>query len=819
MKRRKSATQGPAVGSVEELTQPLEITREIKHAVFTEFNNNPSLTFNAKQIGKRCADAGLTVSRELCDLVLEQLCRELVIEPAEGRDKKGKFQLTRSKLRTAMGKVDMTASGMAYIVVDDAPEGEKDVIVEARHTKHAMHGDRVRITIIGRRRDGRIEGEVVEIVEKGKRTFVGRIEMGETGRYGFVVNDSRQMPLDIFVPFDNLNGAEQGQKVIVEVIEWPETSKNPVGKISAVLGNSGDNNTEMHAILAEYGLPYSFPEDLEQAAERIADDTADPKEVARRRDMRAVPTLTIDPADAKDFDDALSIQQLPNGNWEIGIHIADVTHYVRPGDKIDTEGYERATSVYLVDRTVPMLPEKLSNFLCSLRPNEDKLCFSVVVELTNDAEVVSEWFGRTVIHSDRRYAYEDAQQVIESLWSSQDPMRDQILTMNHLAKSLRAKRFAHGSIGFERDEAKFVLDEHGKPQSVYFKEMKESNQLIEEFMLLANRSVAKFIGKKREGHGDRTMVYRIHDTPNQEKFEKFKGFISRFGYQIRAEQGKAVAKQLTQILQEVKGKPEENLVSTLAIRSMAKATYSTQNIGHYGLAFDFYTHFTSPIRRYPDMMVHRLLQHYLDGGKSENRDLYEEMCNHCTAQEIKAAEAERASIKYKMVEFMEDKLGTEWDGVISGVTDWGIYVELEENKIEGMVALRDMSDDFYAFDGESYAVVGHRSGRRFTLGDVVRIRIKRADLGRKQLDFEMVGMVDFHSRQVTELPQDELGTARPMGESVRRRPSGGGGGGNRGGGNRGGGGGRGRGGNGGGGRPGGQRPSGGGGGGATRSKK
>ena len=768
--RRKDAAQGPAVGSIEELTQPLEITHEIKHAVFTVFNNNPSLTFNAKQISKRCSDAGLTVGRELCDLVLAELNRERVIEPAEEHEKKGKYQLTRTKMRTATGRVDMTASGMAYIVVDDAPEGAKDVIVEARHTKHAMHGDRVRITIVGRRRDGRTEGEVDEILEQGKRTFVGRIEIGETGRYAFVVIDSRQMPLDIFVPFDNLNGAENGQKVIVEVVDWPATSKNPVGKVLDVLGRSGDNNTEMHAILAEYGLPYSFPEELEQAADRIADDTADPREVARRRDMRGIRTFTIDPADAKDFDDALSIRKLDNGNWEVGIHIADVTHYVRPGDPIDTEGYDRATSVYLVDRTVPMLPEKLSNFLCSLRPNEDKLCFSVVVELTNDAELVGEWFGRTVIHSDRRFAYEDAQQIIEALWDGNDPMRDEVLTLNHLARILRKKRFAHGSIGFERDEAKFVLDEHGKPQSVYFKEMKESNQLIEEFMLLANRRVAEFVGKKREGHGHRTMVYRIHDTPNEEKFEKFKGFIARFGYHLKADHGKAVAKELTGILHQVKGKAEENLVSTLAIRSMAKATYSTQNIGHYGLAFDFYTHFTSPIRRYPDMMVHRLLQHYLDGGKSPNAEEYELHCQHCTAQEIKAAEAERASIKYKMVEFMEDKLGTEWDGVISGVTDWGIYVELEDNKIEGMVALRDMVDDFYAFDGETYSVIGHRSGRRFTLGDVVRIRIKRADLARKQLDFEMVGMVDFHTRNLTVLPVDEEG-GRPLGESVRRAPA------------------------------------------------
>lgn len=716
---------------------------ELKHQIISVYERTPQQTYNIKQVMMRVGVKGSDARKVVQDM-LNDLCKEGVIEKVD----RGEYQFTRAQMPKFVGRVDMTASGMAFIVVEGGAEsGEKDIVVEPQNLHHAMHDDIVEVAVIARRRDGRKEGEVLNIIKETKRVFVGRIEISEESNYAFVVIDSRRVPTDIFVPQRYFNGAVNGQKVLVEVFEWPSNAKNPTGKVLDVLGNVGDNNTEMHAILAEYDLPYSFPKELEEMADKIPVGITE-AEIAKRRDMRGITTFTIDPADAKDFDDALSVRRLDNGNWEVGVHIADVTHYVHVGDDIDKEAVDRATSVYLVDRTIPMLPEKLSNFLCSLRPNEEKLTFSAVFEISDDGEVKSEWFGRTIIYSDRRFSYEEAQAVIEG--RSED-MKEEILTLDRLAKILRADRFKKGSIGFERDEAKFVLDEHGKPLGVYFKEMKDSNQLIEEFMLLANKSVAHFIGANKR---KLTFVYRVHDVPKEEKFENFKGFIMRFGYHFKADKGKAVGKELTQLLQKVKGTAEENLISTLAIRSMAKATYTTHNIGHYGLAFDYYTHFTSPIRRYPDMIVHRLLQEYLNGGKSAKVDEVEALCEHSSAQEIKAAEAERASIKYKMVEFMEDKIGMEFEGVISGVTDWGIYVELDETKIEGMVSLRDMSDDYYSFDGESYAAVGHRTGRRFRLGDCVKIKIKRADLQRKQLDFEMMGTIDFATKVFSPIVTD-----------------------------------------------------------------
>ncbi len=731
--------------------------KEIKHDLFQIYERTPQQTYNIKQAMMRL-DAKGTEAKQIVQQLLDELCSDGLLEKVG----KGEYQLTRAQMPKIVGKVDMTSTGMAYIIVDNAEPGEKDIIVESRNLKQAMHGDRVEVAVISRRRDGRKEGEVIEIIEQAKRVFVGRIEMVQGRNFGFVVVDSKRVPTDVFVPERLMEGAQNGQKVMVEIFEWPKGAKNPTGKIVDVLGDVGDNNTEMHAILAEYELPYEFPQELEDLAAKIPTEIS-AAEVNKRRDMRGVTTFTIDPADAKDFDDALSIQTLENGNLEIGVHIADVTHYVTPGSDIDDEALSRATSVYLVDRTVPMLPESLSNFLCSLRPNEDKLCFSAVFEIKQDGELVNEWFGRTVIHSDRRFSYEEAQQVIEN---KEGDFVNEIITMDKIAKIMRAQRFKAGSIGFERAEAKFILDDNGKPTGVYFKEMKDSNQLIEEYMLMANQRVAKFLGGPS---GKRTSVYRIHDQPNEEKFAKFKGFISRFGLYFKHDKGKALAKELTGILQGVKGTAQENIVSTLAIRSMAKATYTTQNIGHYGLAFDHYTHFTSPIRRYPDMMVHRLLQHYLDGGKSLPTDVLEEQCEHSAAQEIKASSAERDSIKYKMVEFMEDKVGDEFEGVISGVTDWGIYVELVETKIEGMVSLRDIEDDYYSFDDETYSAVGHRTGRRFTLGDKVMISIKKADLQRKQLDFKMEGTVDFETGELTRIESD---FSKTKNIDLPRRPTG-----------------------------------------------
>lgn len=645
----------------------------------------------------------------------------------------GKFKL-KSKIGHITGTVDMTARGAAFIVSDDL---EEDVFVSQSNLNRALHGDVVKVYLFARRKSKQPEGEVVEIIKRKKTTFVGIIEISKN--YAFLISDSRQMPYDIFLPLTKLNGAKDGEKAIVQITEWPKKSKNPVGQVVSVLGKPGENDTEMHAILAEYDLPYQFPEKVNEAAELIPDKITE-EEIALRRDFREVITFTIDPHDAKDFDDALSLRKLENGNWEVGVHIADVTHYVRKGSIIEQEAFERATSVYLVDRVVPMLPERLSNGLCSLRPNEEKLTFSAVFEMNNNAEVLDTWIGKTIINSDRRFTYEEAQQVIET---GEGDFKEEVLCLDRLAKILRDQRFKKGAIDFDRYEVKFDIDEKGKPTRVFFKESKDSNKLIEEFMLLANKKVAESVGRVSKGKKAKTFVYRTHDQPNPDKLNSFNQFIRKFGYGIKTTNAKAISTSMNNLLHSVKGESIQNLVETLAIRSMAKAEYSTVNIGHYGLHFDHYSHFTSPIRRYPDMMAHRLLEKYANGSKSVNADKYEEFCQHCSEMEQRAANAERASIKYKQVEFMQDHLGQEFEGTISGVTEWGFYVEIDENKCEGMVSIRELEDDFYEFDEENYCIVGRHHRKIYQLGDKINIRVAKANLVAKQLDFVLADKAEF----------------------------------------------------------------------------
>jgi len=641
---------------------------------------------------------------------------------------RGKFRL-KAASSYYTGTVDMTSTGAGYVV---SPQSDSDIYIAPKHLKTALHGDKVKVYVHAVKKGERLRGEIVEITERAKSNFVGTVKI--SAKFAFLLPDNPKMPVDLYIPLNALNGARDGEKAIGRITDWPADATNPFGEITDVLGMPGDNDTEMNAILAEYDFPLSFPKNVERDAEKIS-DTISEHEISKRRDFRDVTTFTIDPVDAKDFDDALSLRKLPNGNYEIGVHIADVSHYVIPGSALDDEAIKRATSVYLVDRVIPMLPEKLSNMVCSLRPKEDKLTFSAVFEMNDDAKVLNQWFGRSIINSDRRFTYEEAQQVIET---GDGDFADEINLLDRLAKKLRAERFKHGSIAFEKAEVKFLLDEKGNPTGVYVKEMKDSNKLIEDFMLLANRKVAEHIGKTEQGKKQRTFVYRIHDNPSQEKLQQFVGFIGKFGYGMKTSSGKEIAYSMNKLMKDIHGKGEQNVIEQLAIRTMAKAIYTTENIGHYGLAFDFYTHFTSPIRRYPDVMVHRLLQHYLDGGHSVNEEEYEEQCAHSSDMEKRAAEAERASVKYKQVQFMQDKTGQKFDGIISGVTEWGLYVELEENKCEGMVRLRDIDDDFYVFDEDNFCITGNLSGVKYQLGDKVRVKVKKVDLDRKQIDFFMV---------------------------------------------------------------------------------
>ena len=628
------------------------------------------------------------------------------------------------------GRFVRKSNGKNSFIPDD---GGDPIFIAERNSAHAMNNDRVRIAYYARRRGKTAEGEVLEVLERANDSFVGTLEV--TKNYAFLLTENRTLANDIFIPKDKLKGGKTGDKAVVKITEWPDKAKNPIGQVIDILGRAGENNTEMHAILAEFGLPYSYPENVEAAADKIPDEIP-AEEIARREDFRRVTTFTIDPKDAKDFDDALSIRSLGGGLWEVGVHIADVTHYVKEGTVIDKEAERRATSVYLVDRTIPMLPERLCNLLCSLRPDEEKLAYSVIFQMNDKAEIQASRIVHTVIKSDRRFTYEEAQQVIET---GEGDYKYELLELDRLAKLLREKRMAGGALEFDRVEVKFEIDEKGKPLRVYFKESKDANKLVEEFMLLANRTVAEAIGKVPKGKKAKVFPYRIHDLPDPAKLDTLAQFIGRFGYKLRTAGNRSdLSKSINRMLDDVKGKKEQNLIETVSIRAMQKACYSTHNSGHYGLGFEYYTHFTSPIRRYPDMMVHRLLTKYLDEhGRTVSEKKYEALCEHSSAMEQLAAQAERASIKYKQVEFMQEHVGQVYDGVISGVTEWGLYVELNENKCEGMIPIRDLDDDYYEYDEKNYCLRGRRKKHVYSLGDAITIKVARANLEKKQLDFAL----------------------------------------------------------------------------------
>ncbi len=699
-----------------------KVIKDLTKRILQVFNKNSNKLLNYKQIAAKLeisdAHGRNQIIKKLQDLKAQERIEEV---------ERGKFILVPQS-HYHQGIVEVTSRGNAYVVCEDL---EHDIYIPSRNLNQALNNDLVKVYVYKRKKNKKQEGDIVEILERSKTDFVGVLQKSKS--FGFVVPDDPKMYADIFVSPDQLAEAEDGDKVLARITDWPNNSKNPFGQVMQVLGKPGDHDTEIHSILLEYGLPYTFPEEVEAYASHIPIEITE-EEIGKRRDMREDLTFTIDPKDAKDFDDALSFKILEDGNFEIGVHIADVSHYVKEKTVLEEEAYERATSVYLVDRVVPMLPEILSNNVCSLRPNEEKLTFSVVFKMNDKGHVLDTWFGRTVIYSDKRFAYEDAQEIIEGNESDvKQTIKEAILTLDRLAKKIRKQRMSHGAISFDKTEVRFNLDENANPIGVFVKESKDANKLIEEFMLLANRKVAEFIGKKKK-----TFVYRIHDEPNIDKLALLQGIISKFGYRIDTKSRESTSDSLNQLLSDVHGKAESNMIETLTIRSMSKAIYTTENIGHYGLAFDYYTHFTSPIRRYPDVMAHRLLQHYLDGGDSVKAEKYEERCKHSSEREFMASKAERDSIKYMQVKYMQDHQDQEFEGVISGVTEWGIYVEIIENKCEGMVRIKDIRSDYFIFDEKQYALIGQADKRMYQLGDQVTVTVKNTDLERKHLDFNLV---------------------------------------------------------------------------------